>query len=583
MKWDLRNDHKGVLILQEKQNQQMDNIAIHKRDLSRSRELVRTLLPLSGMEALNHILAHENPGHLIRRLSRVDLFWIVKKIGEDDALPILRLASNEQWEHFIDMEIWQRDRIDIGHTFKWLYRLFMADPERLTSWLYEEGSLLAYYYFLYSLQVVVKGDEDQAVPDGFFTLDNMYYIRILDKEHEEIIEKILRYMVQTDYQRYQALLLGLSGVLPDELEEEMYRLKGVRLAEVGYLPFEEAISVYSYNKADLLKTDESPYQLLMPDDEETKALVPIMPFGHTRSDNLLAHSIVRITDDVQSDRIRLEFAGLCNQILSADGTLVEDIKVLMEICRKAGGYLNLGLEKLSGGDIPLAEKFLINNPLISIFQAGFGLALELKWKVERWIKGAWFMNQGLTFDFWGDTWGPVLEGLIQKSPLFFSGLQENRQYRDFESFSEIEHSETIISRVKVLDTLIGFLYSDKPVPKEKLKDPLLTFHSLIFHLWAQWQLSLDMDYAFLSIEQLRQFFGLLRAGEKTPPFQMENYQDVFIKDLLSYLPDPEKDTGILLRETLAILWQEFVEEYAWVVVGDLDARFSRYFHIRPAF
>ena len=177
-----------------------------------SREIVAGLLPLTGNQALNKILDHDNPVQLVQNMTRIDLFWLIKKIGENDSLPILRLASFDQWQYILDMELWNRDRIDLGETIKWLDMLQKADPDRLARWLLsEEGNLQAYFYFYHTLEVKIREDDDFEPPEGFITFDNLFYIRILDKDHEEGIEQILRTMAGQNYNLYQALLLGLAG------------------------------------------------------------------------------------------------------------------------------------------------------------------------------------------------------------------------------------------------------------------------------------------------------------------------------------------------------------------------------------
>ena len=123
--------------------------------LAPRREFVENLFSLSGMETLNNILNRDKPDDIIREMNLVDLFWMIKKIGEEDSLPILRLANNEQWQYLVDMEIWQRDRIDIEKSFTWLERFFRADPDRLTNWLYGDGSLLAHFYFFRKKQGIL--------------------------------------------------------------------------------------------------------------------------------------------------------------------------------------------------------------------------------------------------------------------------------------------------------------------------------------------------------------------------------------------------------------------------------------------
>ena len=572
--------YSGVKILTEQEKIQIVN-HIGAGDLvSASREIVAGLLSLSGTEALNKILDHDNPVQLVRNMTRIDLFWLIKKIGENDSLPLLKLASLDQWQYILDMELWNRDRINLGETFEWLDRLQKADPDRLAHWLLsEDGNFQSYFYFSKALEVKIKEDDDFEPPEGSITFDNLFYILIRDKDHEEGIEQILRTMANENYNLYQALLLGLAGVIPAEVEEEMYRLRSVRLAEDGYLPFEEAISVYAHQQADLLKKDESEYRIYLPDDAHTRALVPVTPFMHAQGDNLFAKSLVQITDNLFLDRLRLEFAGLCNQIFSADGVKFEGLEVLINISRKSAGYINIGLERLSGGNIEISKNYIKNNPLISIFRVGFGLSLELKWETEKWLKQSWFLKQGLKPFFWGDEWGGILKGILKKKPLFFSGLREGREYRHFESLSELEKCRNVIHRLVSLDRLLETISSEYPLDMDLLKDPLLNFQPLLFSFWARGQLKLGHRSLPLSLEQTKEFFRLIRGEEKGPPFRMPGFREIFIQDFISYETGLEPDEKILLKDTLSLLWEEFSEEYALVEASDLDARFTKFIMI----
>lgn len=547
-----------------------------------NKEMVRELFTLSGGDALERILECDNPRHLVQYLSRVDFFWLIKKIGKDESLPLLRMASLDQWQYLLDMELWQKDRLSLENTSIWVGMLQQADLERLVKWLYGDGNLLAYYYLFKNIQVEIKmNDGVYDLADGFFTLDNLYYIRILDEEHEEVIGNILRQMAHQDYDRYQALLLGLAGVMPDEVEEEMYRLRNVRLAEDGFLPVEEAISVYSYLKADSLKIEESSNKPHFPSEEEERGLVPITPLIHAQDNNLLAESMSRFTDNHLVERIRLEFAGLCNQILSAEGLRVDDLETLMHIYRKAAGYMHIGLERLTAGQIGLLEQYLKNNPLISIFRVGFGLALELKWEAERWLKEAWFARQGFNPDFWGEEWGGTLAGILQKRPRLYGVFQAGKEYRDFEQLVEIENCRTTLHRLILLDRLLENLTGKYPLEGDRIKDPLLTFHPLFFNFWSRQLLKIDPGFATISLDQMRDFFRLIRARHSKPPYKMLGFKDVFIKDFVSYASDFEPDAARTLKESLSILWQKFTEEYAWVATADLDGRFTRFILSRP--
>ena len=535
------------------------------------REALDRILSLPGSEALNRLLDHENALQIVRDMSRVDLFWLIKKIGDEDSLPLLRLASDDQWQYIMDLELWKRDRIGFKETVQWLDRFHKSDPERLARWLYsEDGNMLAHFFFNNILDVRIKEEQDYIPPDGFFTFDNLYYISILDKENEEVIEQMLRNLASEDYNRFQALLLGLGGVIPAEVEEEMYRLKGVRIAEDGYLPFEEAISIYSFQSPDLLKQGGSGYRLFFPD-EETVALVPLTPLAYAEGDNVFSRSIAVIEDGASLERLRLEFAGLCNQIFSADTMVPEGIEDLVKVTRKAAGYLNIGLERLSGNDLKISEEFIRNNPLVAMFRVGFGMTLELKWEAEKQTRTSWFLHNGLNAGFWGEEWGGVLKGILMKRPLFY-----RLEYRPFEALSEVKSAGDILLRVFLLDKLMEKISDSFALKTDMLKDPLLTFHTLLFHSWALRKLNLGDSFTPLSIEQARRFFTIIRGKESTPPFTLKGYKEIFMGDCMSLIQGMEPDKEALLQDTLTGLWEKFAEEYAMVDMDALDPRFIKY-------
>jgi hypothetical protein len=545
-------------------------------------KLAEEIFSLSASEALHRVLTAENPGRMIQSMSRVDFYWLVKKIGEDDASVVLSMASAEQWEYLLDMEVWNRDRLDLTKTSEWLARLEDADATRLVQWLCGEQESLAFFYFFKKLQVEIKGkDEVYELGGDFVSFDGIYFFRVLDKEYEEVIKKILRRLALVDFERYRALLSSLAGALSDELEEGMYRLRNVRLAEYGFLPYDEAISLYSHLRPEALTAQGILPQVEQPireGEEETPA--PVIPLIHAPGNNLFMASAKRVADPFLMDRIRLEFAGLCNQILAADGEEVRDIDTLLRVCRKAAGYIHLGLDRATEGHLPAAEELVRKNALTSIFRVGFGLALELKWEAERWVKKAWFKRQGFNISFWGEKWGSTLEGLLEKRPRLFQGSQKDEPFKDFEKTAELEECRITIKRLIALDRLLEVLAFQYTVNSEWVRDPVFTFHPMVFNLWARIQMGLKLGFGSLSLDQAKAFFQHLRANEVSAPYRMPGFADRFVADLTAYASAPQFEGVDDLEKTLSLLWENFVEEYAWVSVSELDERFITFLRVR---
>ena len=547
----------------------------------KSQDLLEGLRTRSGQAILNRILQLEDPRAAVQELPGEDFYWMVKKVGEQDAVVLLELASETQWQYVLDLEIWAGDRLDLVRADRWLNQLGQADCVRLARWLFSRAEFLAHYYFYHRVEVLVIQDDEEIwdLPDGYFSTDGVFYIRAADAENRPHLENLLRVMAEEDYDRYQALLLSLAGVLPAELEEEMYRWRNVRIAEHGFLPKEEALAVYAPLDLKTLQGDAPP---VLPNAAGETALVPSAPLENAERGNLLTDVVSSGTDPLLLDRLRLEFAGLCNQILSADGEISPELENLLEVCCKASSYVNLALERLAGKESEAVEQTLREHSLVALFRTGYGLALKVKWEAERWLRESWFAAQGLRPDFWGEYWGGILLGVLEKRPRLFVGDREGEAYREFEWLSDLADCLRVIRRIMVLDSLLYRPADTVGHGLHVLESPDITFRPLFCNSWARRLVKARPSFAPITPAQARRFFEKLRGtGSKgAPPYTMPGYEERFVRDFMMFAADSEPEAAAILEDTLALIWQEFNEEYQDVSLEDLDARYSRFIILR---
>ncbi len=537
-----------------------------------SRALRRAVQEHSGSALLKEILELPNARQVVEELAPTDFFWLVRKIGEDDSLPLLEMASTEQWQHLVDLEVWRKDRIHLDDVGLWLKRLQAADAERLSLWLLQEGDLLARFFLGRLLDVTVRDHDTDEVPEGFFSLDGVYYLRVRDPEQQEWIQELLADMARLDYGGYQRFLLGLAEYLPSEAEEELYRLRNLRLAEQGFLPWEEAQAVYSALRPEavLEGAPEVPPALELGDEE--RDLVPMIPLEQGEVGGLLARTLGGIQDPIFLDRIRMEFAGLANQILSAEGAPLSDLELMGQACRRAASYLNLGLERLSLGDIRKATELVAGRALTSIFRVGYGLAMSLQAEARAWTQRSWFRKMGLEPEFWGEGWGSCLRGLLRRRPVYFQGGQEAEQYRDFRHLGELEETSRTLERVRSMDGLLERLMERYPMDPGFLVPPEAIFQPLLFNLWGRWVLGRDLRILPMRTEEAAELLRVLRGRERKPPYRMPGFERRFVGFFLENSPEGDRE---ILGQALLIVWREFQDEYEMLPVEELDSRFAR--------
>src|SRR4029453_8156540 len=56
---------------------------------------------------------------------------LVKGVGLDEAHELVALASPEQFQGMLDLDVWSKDRLDDGAVRPWLEALAIAGPDKL--------------------------------------------------------------------------------------------------------------------------------------------------------------------------------------------------------------------------------------------------------------------------------------------------------------------------------------------------------------------------------------------------------------------------------------------------------------------
>jgi hypothetical protein len=548
----------------------------------RGKDLLREFDSLGGGEILERILHDKNPRKVVEEFPAGDFFWLIKKIGSDDSLAVLELATPEQWQYILDMEIWDRDEINTAESLSWLRRLFEADSRKTIAWLLEEGSALAFYILQKSLEVMAREEDDNEVeiPEGFFTHEGVLYLRAVDAEFEPFLRELTGAIAAASMPAFHSLMSSLAGVIPSELEDGMSRMRNVRLAEYGFLPFDEAISIYSPLSLEQMNLAGKPAAIVdIMADEEARALIPFLPLHEGPQGSFLQEALRAVKDPLIQDRMRLEFAGLANQIASVEGLARMELTSLVQTTRKAAGYLNIALEEMTGRDPGRAGTLLESNTLTSIFRAGFGLVLRAKRVAETWIRMAWFRRNGFADSFWGDERGSLLSGILLKKPLLYTGLQKGELYRDFAGADDLTRASKALMGLIALDGLMDALTKERPLaPEDSGREDLTCFH-LLFTFWARQRLGLESGFAAIEPGEARAFFAILREGETAPPYQMTRYRDGFIEDMLGFASVLPDDLRATLREELSNIWEEFRAEYEEVPPADTDMKHNPFLMI----
>ncbi|MDY6790187.1 MAG: DUF6178 family protein [Thermodesulfobacteriota bacterium] len=583
----------------------MNNVIQTDHALDRWKKLAierRKILSLPSEKALERILDANQPAALVHSIPEEDLYFLAHDIGLEDSLQLLSLASTKQWEYMVDLELWEKDRLHIKTMTKWLGLLLKADAVRLIQWLSSEKIELLELYLLKNIEVRTREhDQDPAdFGEDFFTVDSVYYIRVKEdtsdqipvvseadaqakKYHRDFLIKFLGSIADRDHVKYQQILHEAFRMIPAEVEEESFRMRNVRLAEKGFLPFDEAVGIYQPLSPENLK-NLSDKSLIKEKDKELLLPVPFYPADMLKEDNLFTKSLARIDGNDMLQQMQAEFAFLCNQLITADHKKVRSKQELRDIVKKACGYIGIGLERMiekhEGVPSQLRHDhcalFLQKYPLASIFRVGYGLVLKLKWRAEKWLDKCWFASNGLPLTFWGEEWTGVLGGILVKKPLFYDNYKSGFLYREFISTKDIQETETQLDRVIAFDHLLSLMSLKlKPISWYRF----LTHQNLILTLWARHCLNLPDEPVPLSMDPFKRFYGLLFSGKGKERKIGQPMKESFLKWLAERAKTSDFEISQRLGDVFEKLFTEIEAEYGQVSLEDLDPKYIHLFMV----
>lgn len=579
-------------------NYKLQNIL--RKELKLAEERAR-IFKLPEEKIINAILDYEQPASLVQSISKEDFYFLIHEIGPEDCLAIIALADASQWEYILDLEIWNRDRIDMVVLARWFELLHHADRHRLVRWLATEKSDFFEYCLFQNIEVRIR-DEDETSSDfgdEYFTLDDIYYVRFKDDIHEDdtiddevkeqikksrdIISGMIHLLAEMDHMTYQKILLEAMTILPSEVEENIYRLKNVRLAEKGFLPYDDALGVYSPIKIEEIEKGDP--KIFPSGMEEGKAL-PTLPIAYDMrgEDNYFAKALALIHSEEILNYIQIEFATLCNQIISADQRKIRGKDGLLIIMDKAHTYLSIGLEAFCSEKEVSSHSLsdiIKKHTLIEIFRFGYSKASNLKFKAEKWVRKSWFKSKGLPIGFWGEEQMGMLGGLLLQRPMFFDNYENGLLYREFKTIEEIRNLEDRLEELMDYDDLFSLISIDFSL----FPNTYLNYKNLLLTLWACHYLEIENGRP-LSIDELKDLFSVLWAEDKKDERHGRSIKISMKESFLNWLSN---ETGLKLHEisqrmaeTLEVMFGEIEAEYGAVSIESLDPKYIHLFCLKDA-
>lgn len=566
---------------------------IQRKELALSK-IRKDILNQDSQTALDSLLGAPAPATLIQSFPDQDLYYLMHKIGVYDFIPVLALATSNQWEYILDLEVWDNDRIDFKNTSKALDILFQADPQRLMRWLIKEKPDFIENYYFRHMEIWIREHDDIPPEDheDYITLDDKFYFRFPqhpkglasddesipepDELAPELIEKMMKTVASMDLSVFHALMLEINTVLSAEIEEEQFRLKNIRLAEKGFLASHEAVGIYQPCRFENIR--HRPGSLQSHSKPVFDPDMPSPPQYHSQyitGNSLFERSLKLVEEPLKSD-LESELAALINKVISADKIKIRENEDMESAICKTSAFLSLGIEVLVGTGVPctpqggagVIEKYFLED----IFRSGSGESIALKSMVMKWHRNSFVFQKNLPLSFLGEKWLGILGGLFLDRPLFFDNYRRKKDlYRHFETLEDINETRTALKEIFATDDILVRL----DVDPASFDFGVLTFKTLLLTLWAKNRLALDPTLEAIPKHLFKPFFKEM--------FLQKNH-DIRQNDFIFWICEQsgldEKELPPPFFDTVQQLFSELEEEYGQVSPDHIDPRFISHFLLK---
>jgi hypothetical protein len=387
-------------------------------------------------------------GTAVRALPGDELYYVLHEIGLQEGAEILAEATAEQVQVVLDFGIWDRDQIDDEGLDEWLAAMATAPVERVGQWLAGIdseilGLLLRRRARIYDLSQEGAPEE----PEGTFfpTPDRLFVLDVLGDQSDgnqraAVVIRLVDAFYRTDQDLARRVLIGARAELDAELEENAYRWRQARMADLGFADYYEALEVYRELDPATVNLG-NPQRVPEPSRDGLQSAEPTGAHAITHggladaalrvptalaerlrdtAGSPFARAAQKVGDARAAEELRSALVALTNQVLAADRIGPGDDEAVAATLARMAATLDIAVERLAGGDDDRGAQALRTVPLIRLFRLGFSLTARVRRLAVALRRGGPLGRRGFALAEAADA--AVLEAVTRARPMYPSLL-----------------------------------------------------------------------------------------------------------------------------------------------------------------
>lgn len=300
-----------------------------------------------------HLLESDQLAKEMASLEPLEAYFIIKELGVDDAGPLLRHATREQLQTFVDLDCWNDDHPDDVEIDAWLAPFAAQGPQALAEAFLKLDEELQVWFLRNSLYIwepeeaesepePIRGLVRRTTDDGFFVIQHRS-----DTLREVDPMLVVSALYSVDLQEAFRLMTAARWELNSPLEEQAFQFRSARVESLGFPQRSEAMALFT-------PPPTAPRPPVLPKLTQ-RTPIPALYAAPLSEGSLLTRALEQVKNDDRLAFYEERLRNVINRAVVAYGRTPRDVRQAASIAERVRDVISLGLEHLLSPDEPLAS------------------------------------------------------------------------------------------------------------------------------------------------------------------------------------------------------------------------------------
>ena len=346
--------------------------------------------PRDRMEAL---LSVPDTASAVQALSDMEFYELYHAVGPGDAGALVEYGSAEQVQTCLDLDIWRGDQMSDAALMPWVEQLLSVPDDQFRElWNHLDPEVMALYLHR-NIHLYVSEDRndeveipDEASKNVAQTPDFLYWVAYPedDDKAEQLRQLVDRLYAVFGVEKAWSILEGMHWEMSTDLEENAYHFRTERIRELGFMPRDEAASLFA--TLDVAREVESIRGATQADlyvghlDSSMRLEMALASLDESAAAGCYLGRILSRIGDLET--VKVQLLALAQQIAVFDGYQPHEREGFDDSMVLAVSYSSLGLEYASRHDDEVAERIVRHVPLRRLVTLGWNITHDLHHKAK---------------------------------------------------------------------------------------------------------------------------------------------------------------------------------------------------------